>query len=122
MSDRRTSRRIPPAVRSRARDLRAQGWSIPAIARDLDIARSSAWQLTKDIASAPGFDSASRRAEAGREYWRRERAKRDAERRDDMAAAASGVGDLHENDLLVLGAVAYWAEGAKPSRGTGTSG
>lgn len=113
MPDRRTRRTIPSDVRARARELRVQGWSIPEIGRELAIARSSAWRLTKDIAPVPGTDAATRRAEAGREYWRRERVRRDAERRDDIAAATSMVGDLDRHAVLILGAVAYWAEGSK---------
>ncbi|HEU0042055.1 MAG TPA: hypothetical protein VFQ15_06885 [Jiangellaceae bacterium] len=105
--------RIPPDVRERARQLRVDGMSVPDIAAHLGLARSTAWLLTKDIAWTPGPEGASRRAEAGRAYWRKEQARRQAERSQVEAAAAACVGELTDRDLLLIGAVAYWAEGGK---------
>ncbi|WP_129711001.1 hypothetical protein [Haloactinopolyspora alba] len=44
------------------------------------LVKRTTWQLTKGIAWTPGSDGASRRAEAGRVNWRRERARRAVER------------------------------------------
>lgn len=105
--------RLRPEVRERARDLRGQGSSVPEISRELGIARSTAWNITKDIAWTPGPDSASRRAEAGRRYWEAWHERRDIERETARAVAAAHVGELTERELLLLGAVLYWAEGGK---------
>lgn len=105
--------RLRPEVRERARDLRGQGSSVPEISRELGIARSTAWNITKDIAWTPGPDSASRRAAAARAYWKAENNRRDAERQQIRSLAAGQVGELSHRELLLLGAVLYWAEGAK---------
>jgi len=106
-------RRIPIAARERAEALRIDGLSIPEIARKLGIARSSAWLLTRDIKPTAGEDSAARRAEAGRAYWREENLRRALIRQRASNDAASRVGQLADRELLLLGAVAYWAEGTK---------
>lgn len=105
--------RVTDGSRERARALRRDGKSVPEIARELGLARSTVWQLTKDIAWTPGPDGASRRAEAGRAYWRKERARRAEERERETSAAAAEVGDVSDRELLLMGAVAYWAEGSK---------
>jgi hypothetical protein len=51
--------------------------------------------------------------EAGRAYWRGENQRRALIRQNASDAAASRVGALTERELLLLGAVAYWAEGTK---------
>jgi hypothetical protein len=108
--------RLTPEIRERARGLRRSGRSVPEISRELGIARSTAWVVTKDIAWAPGPDSAARRAEAGRRYWRTRNAQRDQERVKAHAAAAAEVGGLSDRELLLLGTVLNWAEGSKSKR------
>jgi transposase-like protein len=105
--------RITDVVRQRATALRVDGLSIPEIARELGIARSSAWLLTRDIRPTAGEDSAARRAAAGRAYWREENLRRALIRQRATNDAASRVGELADRELLLLGAVAYWAEGTK---------
>jgi hypothetical protein len=100
-------------VRERAIALRVDGRSVPEISRELEIARSTAWLLTRDVHPTAGFDARARRAEAGREYWRHERARRAEVREEAVSAATQRVGDLTERELLLAGAVAYWAEGTK---------
>ena len=106
-------RRIPIAARERAVALRVDGLSIPHIACELGIARSSVWLLTRHIRPTAGEDSAARRKEAGRAYWRKENQRRALVRQKASDQAASRVGALTERELLLLGAVAYWAEGTK---------
>ena len=105
--------RIPAAVRERAIALRVDGRSIPDIARELKIARSTAWLFTHDIRPTTGEDSVARRAEAGRAYWRGENRRRAVARQHAILAASSRVRALTEHELLLVGAVAYWAEGTK---------
>ncbi|WP_026874853.1 hypothetical protein [Jiangella gansuensis] len=91
--------RVTDDLRGRARALRREGASVPEIARELGLARSTAWLITKDIAWTPGPDGASRRAEA--------------ERARIAGDIAESFGTLSERELMIAGAVAYWAEGAK---------
>lgn len=105
--------RIATEVRERARELRHEGKSVPEISRELGLARSTAWLITKDIAWTPGPEGASRRAEAGRRYWEAQRERRDADRKRVQTSAVESVGDLSDRELLLLGTVLYWAEGAK---------
>lgn len=105
--------RLGPEIREQARELRRGGLSVPEISRELKVARSTVWLLTKDIAWTPGSDAASRRAEAGRRYWRSRNEQRDLERRSAHAEAAAEVGELSDRELLLAGTVLYWAEGSK---------
>ncbi len=105
--------RLRPEVRERARDLRREGRSVPEISSELGIARSTAWNITKDIAWTPGPDAASRRAEAGRRYWKAWHERRDIERKNAHAVATAQVGGLTDRELLLIGTVLYWAEGGK---------
>lgn len=105
--------RITQEVRERARELRRSGQSVPEISRELSIARSTAWLITKDMVWAPGPGGASRRTEAGRRYWRAWNEQREVERDAGRRAAVAEVGELSDRELLLLGAVLYWAEGTK---------
>jgi hypothetical protein len=105
--------RLGPEIRERARELRRGGKSVPEISRELKLARSTVWVLTKDIAWTPGPDAASRRVEAGRRYWRSRNEQRDLERSRAHADAAVQVGELSDRELLLAGTVLYWAEGSK---------
>jgi hypothetical protein len=105
--------RIPSDVRQRARELRRGGESVPEIGRELGIARSTAWLITKDIAPTPGPDSAARRAAAGRAYWKKQKANREARRQAAHSAWSRWVGELTEREMVLIGAAIYWAEGAK---------
>lgn len=105
--------RVTDDLRQQARALRRAGASVPEIARELGLARSTAWLITKDIAWTPGPDSASRRAEAGRAYWRKRREQADDERARIAGDIAESFGTLRERELMIAGAVVYWAEGTK---------
>lgn len=109
----RPAPRIPAEVREEACELRRQGLSVPEIARELGIARSTAWLITKDIPWTPTRDPAARRAEGARSYWRAESERRDRSRRQAQSAAAESVGHLSDRELLLAGAALYWAEGSK---------
>lgn len=105
--------RVTDEVKDRARSLRRAGRSVPEIAAALALAKSTVWLITKDMAWTPGPEGANRRAAAVRAYWREERAKRAAERERMTASAAARVGAISDRELLLVGAVAYWAEGTK---------
>lgn len=58
-------------------------------------------------------ESRKRAAEGARRYWAAERLVREAKRESARAAAATEMGGLSTRELLLVGAVAYWCEGAK---------
>jgi transcriptional regulator with XRE-family HTH domain len=104
-------------VRARAVDLRAQGWSVPDIARELGVSRSTAWLWVKELPIDPDGEraraGADRRKAAHAAWARRRKALSDQERRTLMSEAAAGVGPVTRDDLLRIGAFVYWCEGAK---------
>ena len=105
--------RVTDALRGQARALRADGRSVPEIAAETGLARSTVWLITKDIAWTPGPDGASRRAAAGRAYWAKENARRQADRERLTSDIVEAFGEMTDRELMIAGAVAYWAEGAK---------
>lgn len=104
-------------LRSRAFELRREGWSVNDIAAELGVANSTAFQWVRHLP----LDRDSERARKKREHsklmtdaqWAAFRDRRDARREAAHAAAAAAVGPLTERDLLILGAAIYWCEGAK---------
>jgi hypothetical protein len=104
---------ISDDVRTRALALRREGHSVPEIARELGIAKSSAWQITKEVAWEPTPERKERAKRAARMRWDREAARRAEERERIIDQMAVEVGTVSERELLLMGAVMYWAEGAK---------
>lgn len=72
--------RIPDDVKERALALRRDGCSVPEIARELGIAKSSAWLATKEVAWEPAPDRKARAKRAARMRWDRYNERRAAER------------------------------------------
>ena len=105
--------RIAAEVKERARERRRQGATVPEIATEFGIARSTAWSMTKDIPLARMAPGRRNSAERAREYWRHENRRREAARQQQKLDAARSVGRVSDRELLLAGAVAYWAEGAK---------
>jgi len=97
--------------------LRQEGWSVNDVALELGIARSTAWQWVRHLP----LDADSERARSKREHaklmldgrWARHREARDARRAAIVAEAAATVRDVRATDLMVIGALLYWAEGSK---------
>jgi len=71
-------------LKERARSLRAAGWSVPDLARELGVARSTAWLWVRDQPLDPSAErvvaGASRRRQAVREFWDGRNEATDAER------------------------------------------
>jgi hypothetical protein len=109
----RRGRRIPADVRERARTLRRAGKSIPEIERELGLARSTVWNITKDVDWVPGLDTATRRSNASKRRWQKWNDEREAQRRQAVQASAGEIGELSDRELLLIGAALYWAEGSK---------
>ena len=104
-------------LRARAVDLRLTGHSVPSIARELGVARSTAFQWTRHIPLVQDTAEAQRRQAHARMMtdarWERHRLERDEQRRELLVESAAQIGALNERDLLLLGAVIYWCEGSK---------
>jgi transcriptional regulator with XRE-family HTH domain len=112
-------------LRERALALRAAGWSVPDLARELGVARSTAWLWVRDQpldASAERVVAgAERRRQAVREFWAGRNEATDAQRQEVQADAAARVGAVSDAELLRVGALIYWCEGAKAKPWSGTS-
>jgi transposase len=107
-------------VRSRARELRAQGLDYEEIAAALGVAKSSVSLWVRDLARPArlSYEESRRRAAEGvRRYWAAERQVQQARRAAARAAAAAEIGDLAERELIIAGAMAYWCEGTKNKPG-----
>jgi transcriptional regulator with XRE-family HTH domain len=103
-------------VRAKARALRASGMAYTEIAAELGVSKSSVSLWVRDMARPPRLsyvENRKRSAEGVRRYWAKERLVREAKREVIRAAAAAQIGDLSDREILVVGAIAYWCEGAK---------
>lgn len=116
-----------PAARGRSRlreeryeaalALRRDGWSVNDIARELGIAKSTAWLWVKHLP----LDADSERAARKRAHsklmtdarWAAHREERDARRAATHDDAGEWVGVLSHRELILLGAAVYWCEGSK---------
>lgn len=104
-------------LRAEAIELRGLGRSVNDIARQLGVARSTAYQWVKHLPLDPDDQAAERRrdhaARMTEARWAAHRETRDAAQADARRRAAETVGPLDERDLLLLGAAIYWCEGTK---------
>lgn len=104
-------------LRERAERLRRDGWSVPDIAIEVGVARSTAFQWTRHIP----LDTDSERARARRvrtkrvsdARWAKYREERDQRQAEVHRSAERAVGKPGDRDLLLLGAAIYWSEGSK---------
>lgn len=104
-------------LREVAQRLRREGWSVPDIAIELNVARSTAFRWTRHTP----LDGDTERARLRREHskrmtdarWAKHRSDRDRRRADVEAEAAERLGSLDRRDLMLLGAAIYWCEGTK---------
>lgn len=103
--------------RREAAALREAGWSINDIAARLGVAKSTAFNWVGHVPLDPDSERAQEKRElakkriAGR--WDAFRADRDRRQGDTWEKSTLEVGDLSERDVLLMGAIAYWCEGAK---------
>jgi hypothetical protein len=106
-----------PGEQERARELRAQAWTIGDIAAELGVSRSSVSAWVRNV----GFDEATRAARAGanRRRGARNRAPNRLQRRKQaeidrlLAEGIVRIGHLSDRDLLIAGTALYAGEGAK---------
>ena len=109
------------AERERAREMRRDGSSYAEIATALGVSKSSVSLWVRDLPHQEKllFPDDPRRAGAER-YFARRRRETFIERQNEKLVWANEIGELTDRELLIAGAVAYWAEGskAKPWRPT----
>ncbi len=104
-------------LHDRAIELRRQGWSVNDIAREVGVAKSTAWLWVRHLPLDPDTEHARRKRAHAKlmadARWAEHRAARTARQAEIRAGAAVEVGSLSGRELLLLGAVAYWCEGSK---------
>ncbi|MFC0861915.1 helix-turn-helix domain-containing protein [Sphaerimonospora cavernae] len=103
-------------LRQRARELRAQGWTYREIGAELGVSKSSISLWVRDLPREGrlSYEEFRKRNDEGRRrYWDQERRTREAARGAISDAAAGEIGSLTDREILMLGAIAYWCEGAK---------
>jgi transposase-like protein len=104
-------------LRAAAVELRAGGRSVNDIARQLGVAKSTAYRWVGHLPLDPDETVAERRRAHSslmtEARWAAHREARDAAQAAERARAASVVGSLDDRDLLLLGAAIYWCEGTK---------
>lgn len=93
----------------RARELRAAGWTMPEIAEELGVARSSVSKWTRDVPYVPRRPRKS--PQAGRPNKLRDRKLAEIARLDDEGRQRIGILDARE--FLVAGIALYAGDGGK---------
>ena len=103
-------------VRARARALREEGRDYDEIAARLGVSKSSVSLWVRDLPTPARLsyeECRKRSVEGTRKYWEAERQARETARSAIRDAAASEIGQLNDREVVLLGAIAYWCEGAK---------
>ena len=103
-------------VRARARALREEGRDYDEIAARLGVSKSSVSLWVRDLPTLARLsyeECRKRSVEGTRRYWEAERQARETARSAIRDAAASEIGQLSDREVVLLGAIAYWCEGAK---------
>ncbi len=95
--------------KERARELRAQGMTMPDIAAALGVSRSSVSLWTRDVQFAPG----PRRYNGQRRGPNALQLRKQAEIDRLLAEGRERIGELSEREFLVAGAALYAGEGGK---------
>jgi transposase len=105
-------------LREQAIDLRRGGCSVPVIAAELGVSKSTAYLWTRHLPLDASAEQAALRRARHMEHmresrWVPHRETRDAERAATNAMAQARVGVLSDREILILGAATYWCEGTK---------
>lgn len=104
----------PPEIKDRARDLRRRGLTYDAIASLMSLSKSTVSLWTRDLPRpAPTARGVEARSAGQRRHFDERRARVSAERAQETQAWTSTIGTLSDREILLAGAVAYWAEGTK---------
>jgi hypothetical protein len=105
-------------LRAQAVELRTKGRTVPEIATELAVAKSTAYQWVKHLPLDATIErGAERRRRHSRHMtdsrWEPHRQARDAQRAAVNEAEVAWVGELSDREVLLLGAATYWCEGSK---------
>lgn len=96
------------AERARARELRAQAWTLQQIADELGVAKSSVSLWVRDVDFEPRPRARARRRPPNALQRRKQ-----AEIDEMLAAGRDRIGALSDRDLLIAGVALYAGEGSK---------
>ncbi|MFD5106193.1 hypothetical protein [Streptomyces cinereoruber] len=100
-------------LRTRARELRLEGWTYDRIQVELGCSKSSISLWVRDLPKPePRYTEEERRARMNSGLARL-RATQDEERQETKRLAHESVGALTDRELFIAGVTLYWAEGAK---------
>lgn len=99
--------------RAAARALRLAGRTYDEIVAEVGVSKSTVSLWVRDLPKPPPRDRAAHARMMNDRRWEPYRRRRDAERRETIAAAMAEVGALSGRELLLIGAALYWAEGTK---------
>jgi transposase len=105
-------------LRQEAVELRRGGATVPEIAETLEVSKSTAYLWTRDIplSRTPAEQEERRRLhmeQMQEARWEPHRRARDADRAEINDKSVAWVGALSNREIALLGAIAYWCEGAK---------
>ncbi len=108
--------------RQRARELRAQGWTLQEIADELGVSRSSVSVWVRDVE----FEREPRKRSVGQQRFGASRRAPNKLRRQKLEQiqrlldeGEETIGELSERDLLIAGVALYAGEGAKTDGAVG---
>ncbi|MGW6491323.1 hypothetical protein [Streptomyces sp. NPDC055056] len=112
--DRPRHPRAKDDLRTRARELRLQGWTYDRIQLELGCSKSSISLWVRDLPTPERRKRTREEASAiAKRGWEVTMRLRDEERRRTKEAAAAEIGALSDRELFLLGVGLYWAEGSK---------
>ncbi|MGI5145699.1 helix-turn-helix domain-containing protein [Plantactinospora sp. CA-294935] len=104
-------------LRARAVELRGAGRSVPEIADELGVAKSTAYRWVRHLPLDPDPEAEARRRAHAHQMsearWARHRTARAVAEAEAHTRAADEVGPVSVRDLLLVGATLYWCEGTK---------
>ncbi|WP_326689872.1 MULTISPECIES: hypothetical protein [unclassified Streptomyces] len=105
--------RAKDALRTRARELRRQGWTYDRIKAELGVSKSSISAWVRDLPRPEPRWSDTGRMERMAVGRARQRLEQDSERQRLTDEARSEIGSISDRELLLIGTALYWAEGNK---------
>jgi transposase len=103
-------------LRTKARDLRAKGWTYDEVAAELGVSKSSVSLWVRDMPRRGRIsyeEFRKRNAEGVSRYWQAEKLRRETGRQAISEQASIAIGQLSDRELIIAGAIAYWCEGSK---------
>ncbi|MFF8680319.1 terminase gpP N-terminus-related DNA-binding protein [Streptomyces sp. CA-100214] len=100
-------------VRTKARELRLQGWTYDQIEAELGCSKSSVSLWVRDLPKPEPRYTPHEQQALMRAGLARLRSSQDEERQQTKAAAQLAIGDLSARELFLVGVGLYWAEGGK---------